>query len=423
MASVSREPNGYRVVQFFGTDGTRRSIRLGKVSGRNAEKVKRHVESIVAAQSTGDRLSGEVLGWLRGLEVVMADKLAAVGLIPARPRTKLRPFLDEFIEKRENVKASTRLVYRRGRRYLVEHFGEDRLVQKITAGDAQEWQQWLRASGKDDNTVRRSCGLAKQFFRSAMRHGLIDTNPFEDLTSAVRGNASKFYFVSREEARSVLQACPDAEWRLMFALARYGGLRVPSELLLLRWADVNWETGRMLVRSPKTEHHPGKGERSVPIFPELRPYLLEGFESAADGAEWCIMRYRSCGVNLRTQLGKIIKRAGLTAWPKMWQNLRSTRQTELADAFPAHVVSAWLGNSVTVATKHYLQVTDSHFEVALQNPVQRLHATERNEAQPNSAESAQVEPPPAVGSGSQSFALACVGELKPEEWAILDSNQ
>lgn len=45
-------------------------------------------------------------------------------------------------------------------------------------------------------------------------------------------------------------------------------------------------------------------------------------------------------MNLRTQLQRILKRAGLTAWPKLWQNLRATRATELADRYPAHVAAA-----------------------------------------------------------------------------------
>jgi hypothetical protein len=45
----------------------------------------------------------------------------------------------------------------------------------------------------------------------------------------------------------------------------------------------------------------------------------------------------------------IIKRAGLKPWPKLWHNLRITRQTELAATFPIHVVCEWLGNSTLIA--------------------------------------------------------------------------
>ena len=117
------------------------------------------------------------------------------------------------------------------------------------------------------------------------------------------------------------------------------------------------------------------------MFAELRPYLEDARELAGDRAddpaEPIIIRYRA-GANLRTQLKRIIGRAGLNPWPKLFQNLRSTRETELAEAFPIHVVCEWIGNSQAVAQKHYLQVTDAHFEAAkkaAQNPAQQAAAT------------------------------------------------
>jgi integrase len=104
---------------------------------------------------------------------------------------------------------------------------------------------------------------------------------------------------------------------------------MPSELLTLKWADIDWECGRFTVRASKTEHHEGQGIRIVPIFPELRTYLNACWDAAAEGAEHVIVRYRDKNFNLRTQLERIIGRAGLKPWPKLFQNLRATRATEL----------------------------------------------------------------------------------------------
>jgi hypothetical protein len=130
------------------------------------------------------------------------------------------------------------------------------------------------------------------------------------------------------------------------------------------------------VTSPKTEHHPGKEERWVPLFPELRPYLEEAFELAAEGGTHVITRYRDTNANLRTQLLRIIRRAGVVPWPKLFHNLRASRETDLAAVYPLHVVCAWIGNSTLVAQKHYLQTTEEDFRraakcgaAALQNPV------------------------------------------------------
>jgi hypothetical protein len=71
-----------------------------------------------------------------------------------------------------------------------------------------------------------------------------------------------------------------------------------------------------------------------------------------------VTRYRDTNQNLRTQLLRIIKRAGLKHWPKLFQNLRAIRETELRRSHPTHVVCAWIGNSPKVAAKNYLQVTE-----------------------------------------------------------------
>lgn len=263
----------------------------------------------------------------------------------------------------------------------MEYFGENKPLRDVTAGDADEWRRWMMTK-LGDNSVRRRAGRAKQLFRAAQRKRVIAENPFGDMRDCtVRANKARQYFLSLEDAAKVLKACPDHEWRLIFALARFGGLRTPSETLSLRWSDVDWERGRLLIHSPKTEHHEGKETRWIPLFPELREHLETAFDRAAEGADFIITRYRDAEQNLRTHMLRIIKRAGLTAWPKLFQNLRSTRETELVETYPLHVVTAWLGNSQLVAAKHYLQVTDEHFERAAQKAAQQPSASSRTETQ------------------------------------------
>src|SRR5690606_2954487 len=155
--------------------------------------------------------------------------------------------------------------------------------------------------------------------------------------------------------------------------------------------------------SPKTEHHPGKECRIIPLFPELVPILREVAELAPDGAIYVVdeqMRasaqgqagWRNC--NLRTTFERIVKRAGLKPWRSLFHSLRSSRQTELAERFPSHVVCAWLGNSEDVARKHYYQVTDAHFAEAIgaQRTAENTVAKSGAESGARSAQNAAQQP-------------------------------
>ena len=391
MASISKNANGRKTIQFVGTDGKRRSIRLGKVSQRTAEAVKVKVEALVGANVTG-HLDAETTRWVEALDQQLANRLTAAGLIEERDTATLKIWIDRYVAQRTDVKPLTLLKYHTTSEYLVEFFGANRSLRSITPGDADEFRLAVmhRKVGRgtpnerpvSENTIRKHVAVAKVFFNAAVRKRLISSNPFADLKATIQPNPSRFYFVTRKETDQVLDQCPDAEWRLIFALSRYGGLRCPSEHLALRWGDVNWEHNRILVRSPKTEHHAGGDSRLIPLFPELVKPLQDVFELAEPGTAYVITRHCDTNVNLRTQLCRMIKRAGLKPWPRLFQNLRSTRQTELSESFPSHVVCQWIGNSEQVAVKHYLQVTDEHFSKAVQNPVQCLLDSPRKPSQP-----------------------------------------
>ncbi len=125
---------------------------------------------------------------------------------------------------------------------------------------------------------------------------------------------------------------------------------------------------------PKTEHHPGKDCRIIPMFPKLKPFFDEAWELAGEDAEYVVgggyleaaqspQGWRNC--NLRTQFERLIKRAGLKPWPRLFHAMRASRETELAKSFPIHVVTAWIGNTPKIAMKNYLEVTDADFEEAI----------------------------------------------------------
>ena len=266
MASVLNLRNGRRAVQFVAPDGERRTIRLGKLSKESAADSAMD-PLILRCRCQGQQATEESLGVGQGT-VRRVGRATAQSLRSFAPRRKaaavgLKQFLDEYVGKRTDVKRGTATFYGHTSRCLVDYFGSDRPLGEIAPGDVDEWRLWLGKHEKlAENTVRRRCGMAKQFFRFALRKRLIRENPFEGMKGClVKENRERDYFVTMDEAAAVLESCPDAQWRLLFALSRFGGLRCPSEHLSLRWSDVDWERNRITVHSPKRSITKGRKSR------------------------------------------------------------------------------------------------------------------------------------------------------------------
>jgi len=363
------------------TTNKRRILYLGHTPAKTCDTIKGHVEAIVAAMGACGALDLHTAKWLGDIKDDLHGKLARLGLVAPRvpaEDARLERFIDQYTAKRTDVKPATKEIWGQGKRGLVEFFGADKPLADITPGGADDYKLKLVGAKLAPMTIRKRLQFAKMIFRAAVRHRLIAADPFAEV-NVKASMPDRRRFVSTEDTAKLLEACPSQDWRTIIALARYGGLRCPSEVLSVKWADVDVDAGRIRVTSPKTEHHPGKESRMIPLFPELREELRRAYELAPEGAVYVVdARFRKGSMgpngwrncNLRTTFEKIIGRAGLTVWPRMFHNLRSTRQTELSEKFPSHVVCAWLGNSLDVAREHYLQVTDQHFEKASNNPTQ-----------------------------------------------------
>ncbi len=262
------------------------------------------------------------------------------------------------------------------RRNLIECLGAGRPLREISPTDADAVRLAMIREGLADSTIAKRLQRARQMFAAAKRRGLVDGNPFGDVKHNEGNPAERQRFIERETVARILAVC-NPTWRLITVLCRYGGLRCPSEVLSLKLAGIDWAAARLRVDSPKTEHHPGRGSRIIPLFPELRAELEAAWDRAAPGEVYAVCgpdadAYRVAAqgpdgwrnANLRTQFNRILKRAGVAAWPKPFQNMRLSRETELAAEYPLHVVTAWLGNTPKVAMRHYLTVTDADFDRA-----------------------------------------------------------
>ena len=370
MASVCVEANGRRLIQVNELP-TRPKIRIGKVSAKVAQSVRVKIEALIASKASGQPLDRETAHWLREIDDRLHQKLARIGLVHARGESPqavtLSELVEQYIGKRSKIKPNTLRNYQTTKRLLTDHFGPSRSVSAIHAGHARDYKEWL--VGKyAPATVSREIKRARQFFEYAKAHRLTEENPFAKIKAGSQKNTKRKHFVDQDVIEKVLAACPDNNSRLSVVLARFGGLRIPSEIQELKWSDIDWHGGKFTVQVPKKSHIDGHETKIVPIFPEIRSYLQQAFDEAPAGSDYVLpqrFRQESCVYN---DVLSAIKQANVTRWPKLLVNLRASRETELMRQEPAHVVYAWIGNSREVAEDHYLMVTDADYARASAEP-------------------------------------------------------
>ncbi len=101
--------------------------------------------------------------------------------------------------------------------------------------------------------------------------------------------------------------------------------------------------------------------------------LEQAYDAAPEGSV-NVIKHCQGTKNYRKGLKEIILKAGLLPWPKLFNNLRSTRETELAKTYSLQAATAWIGNTPKIALGHYLQVTEQEWQNAtillMQNAMQ-----------------------------------------------------
>ena len=82
--------------------------------------------------------------------------------------------------------------------------------------------------------------------------------------------------------------------------------------------------------------------------------MKESLEAAPEGVDRVYPEFTE-KKSLGSFIEKTATRAGIVLWVKPFQNMRSTRATELIEVYPAHIVNYWLGHTEAVAMACYRQ--------------------------------------------------------------------
>ncbi len=253
MATLSRKDGGW-LIQFFDKNKRRRPISLGKkYSEKTAHQLKEVVEKVIFSRDNGVIPDKKTLAWIQEAAPEIRDKLAAVGLIDKPESHTAEELWEKFLRTKTDIKDSTMETYERSQDRFFAYFKGGEQIADLTMTRMQQWKEFLKTEipqarskvlGFEESTVAGTLTKAKAVFNWAVRSGWLAKRPLEGVGRGSFVNRDKDYFVTMDEYARLLDACPCADWRAILALARIGGLRCPSEVLRLKWSDVNWEMDR-----------------------------------------------------------------------------------------------------------------------------------------------------------------------------------
>ena len=206
MASVCNDPGGTRRILFIGPDGTRKTIRLGKVPQRDAEAVARHIEALLASKIAGTPVPRPTATWLGGIGEPLRSRLARAGLVEAAPSAPtLQAFLNDYLAGRNDVGPATRIILQQAARHLVAVLGAETRLDAVTPADAERFKTWLVSRGCSRSAVAKWVRYARHVFAVAVHRKLLAESPFAHVKGGqVVGDPARRKFIPAEEVLRVL---------------------------------------------------------------------------------------------------------------------------------------------------------------------------------------------------------------------------
>jgi integrase len=379
------QANGKRITQRITLGSTK------KLSRSAAMKHHDMIMSIIGTVEQGQSFDRPQQTWLVTIPEKLHGRLERLGLVRERAArrsqdefsvTKVR---EEYQQSRD-VKSSTLANENRAFDHLEEFFGADMDVREINAARAKAFAGALpkaRVTGTKKLATSTVSGLLKKvdgLFNYLVDSEFITKNPFRTINKSMKRDPSKDHYVTIQEARDYIDAVEHPQWKAIMAIARYCGIRGPSDVLFMKRKHINFETNTVTFPSLKT------GNRNCPMFPEVvehlqwlcdreadaEGYLFKDTEQGGHGKKGNWEAVRASGnlkdLNLRkTPNDSYHRLTGKDPLPKLFKNCRATRVTELIKVYgkTQHSVCNWIGHTKQIEDEHYLMMMEEDHKHAV----------------------------------------------------------
>lgn len=385
MASKHIRPNGDVWIFTKCSNGKRKAVRMGPLPADEADEAKRRLSLLEAAFKADKAPDPVTAAWVASLNETLHRRVLSTGLAGegGNKPPKCKQTLTVLIAKWQPTLDVTEATYRNYKmvtRSLRDFFGDDREVATITPAEADAFAKWLRVKGRRQGdkplsraATSRRLRQARTILQFAVRLRWIEESPFSHIKSRGETNPLRNYYVTQRLVDAIIKACPDPELAAMVALCRYVTFRGLSEFAGLKWGDIHFGREEVLVKSPKTQRHPGGESRIAPIGPaavvgkseevvamaaKAKAAIDRLWDASPKGVEYVFPRLREVSsAAINQKLEAVCRDIGVAMWCKPWPNMRASCETDWVLAGVSIFETArWTGHSPDIALKHYNRI-------------------------------------------------------------------
>ena len=240
--------------------------------------------------------------------------------------TTLGGVIYAYFQERQLPQASVRTIMIR-LRAAVEMFGK-KAIGDITDSDIGKLMLRISSTGIKPVQVRIRMRTIKTVFIWAKKRHLIQSIP--DWPEMPIGTFEHFVPPTQEELARILEVATPHLKRAVIIATRCGCRVGSSELLKLRWQDVDWD--RNVLRVHAAKKNLAEPIREVPVRSDVMPLLKKWFDDdSVSGIEY-ICHYEGRQLkSLATSWATALRRAGIT---------RRIRPYDLRHAFATELIAA-----------------------------------------------------------------------------------
>src|SRR5437667_637431 len=124
----------------------------------------------------------------------------------------------------------------------------NRPLGQITREEIEAWRR-ERMTTSRPATINRDLSRLRRMFSLAVEWGLLEESPMQGI-KFLRENNARTRYLSLEECQRLIASCMAPHIRAMVSVALHSGMRL-GEILNLRWRDLDFASGFILVRDSK----------------------------------------------------------------------------------------------------------------------------------------------------------------------------